>query len=255
MSERLLSRIEALTHPDDPAHPVYDLERLCRVILDGHLRATATPLEPADYDEALGFLFGESYVLQPRYRPDRGSVPFAAWMQGQLAFRLRDHLRAPYGRRSEHRIGQGRFAELDRPGADGDGHPLDRALSEGSCDRGDDRGEALGGVDAPRDRQVLREVAGLGLGARRRVAPRARGSRAPRGVDQAGPWLDCPGCGWRNYPQAPNGMPGWHLEECAACGERLEREVPIAGAPSAPLAAAGREAGQATSRSSSRAAA
>lgn len=38
-----------------------------------------------------------------------------------------------------------------------------------------------------------------------------------------GPWVDCAGCGWRNYPVAPNGKPGWTPPAaCGGCGLPLE---------------------------------
>jgi hypothetical protein len=59
----------------DPDWPVWDLERLCRVVLDAHVRRVGQEMQPADYDEALGFLLGEGWLLASRYDPARGRVP------------------------------------------------------------------------------------------------------------------------------------------------------------------------------------
>lgn len=133
-------------------------------------------MERADYEEALTFLLGEGWLLASRYDPRRGGVPFPAWLQGQLAYRLVDHLRGPYGTRKEERFGVGRLAELDRRAADDDGDPLELALAASdrySEDGGPDEG---GGPHAPGDSRLAWEIPRLGRRAPGRAASRARGN-------------------------------------------------------------------------------
>lgn len=122
---------------------VFDVEGLCRGVVDEKLPAfqffTGDPRpQPADYDEALGFLLGEVVVQVDRYvhAPGRELRPF---LYNRLRFRIVDLWRRVYGRNGEKRADS-----------------LDRLV--GTPDDGDSRASRLdlfvpnGAEDADRDR-------------------------------------------------------------------------------------------------------
>jgi hypothetical protein len=162
---------------------VYDLERLCHVIVDATARGRGQPLQRADREEAIAFLLSESYVLAGAYDASREATgaTFRGFLIQRLRWRISDHINGPYGTRREPRLGQGWLVDL-HAGADspGGGDPLDEALGREPCHIDDDWAEALGGVHAPGDRDVVRALAGYGLGAAPGASRRARADRRDR---------------------------------------------------------------------------
>lgn len=225
----------------DPAgwHPHRDLlvanvEGLCRKILNAANDRLPERLEWADYDESLGYLLGRAVELIPRYRPRDSRSQLGAWLKQELAWDLLDMWERVHGRHGEKRVVDtrpltGAVADsdprLDRPDeapAGGAGEPdSDRALPREWSDLPADRREADAGT-----------VGGLGLHAGRggeagadRASDRAgrRDGREAAGPGARATWHDCLACGWRHYPAAPNGVPGWHYPDaCLACGDALE---------------------------------
>lgn len=216
--------------PWDPG--VSDVEHLCRAVLVESLKRYHMPVSDQDFQDALAHLLGEVAVLHAGYvvAPGRELGPF---LYQRLRLRLIDHWRKWYGRDGRHRL-----PSFDEPAGDDEGE-----LDDGSraahrpagahADPTDDWLADLGWVHAVGDRAALGETGGMGLGAGdeptngdRRAGAQATGratariARAPR----IAPFVDCPGCGWREYVTAPNGTGVWHYAECSACGQALDDE-------------------------------
>jgi hypothetical protein len=203
-----------------------DVEPLCRGVLKEMTRRHSKQLEPADFEESLGFLLGEVVVLDRRYDSTRGGT-FTGYLYDRLRFRLQDYWRSTDGRHGEKRVHPDGDLGPDRVGEAAGGDPADRTDADRWLHSEGDRGGA-------------RAEAGPGVGAREGVAPGDRGAGARAGsVGGAarGPWADCR-CGVRNFVQPPNGRPDWHLEAlCAGCGAPLDVRDGAGGRVSDPAAA------------------
>lgn len=90
------------THPRT-GEVVYNVEGLCRSILDRGARRLARRLEPADYEESLSFLLGEVVVLADKYDPER-ATSFGDFLHARLGFRLVDSWRRFYGSSGHKRV-------------------------------------------------------------------------------------------------------------------------------------------------------
>src|SRR6266511_5523419 len=92
-----------------PAYCIRDLERLCRQVLNSHLRAGARkngelpgsqPMSDADYDDALAFLIETGWEVAQDFRVEddgRGTNKLAGWTVWVLHRRIVDYRRKRYG--------------------------------------------------------------------------------------------------------------------------------------------------------------
>jgi hypothetical protein len=229
---------------------VEDVEALCRGVLrkragaNYERRADRTPaavrLEPIDWRDSLAFLLGEVVILERQYDPTRAGIVFRAWLFQQLQWRLIDEWRRRFGRHGQHRVADtgaalnagrdaGRDAGIEDDDADENlrGHPFREPAGGDPADRSDverwldpdgDREEAgpVGG---------LRRLAGPGVEGRADrpgAGAWSRAGRAAAGASGVPAFLDCTGCGWRTYPQAPNGVDAWHWpDRCLGCEQAI----------------------------------
>lgn len=220
--------------------PVRDVEALCRDVVRRAIKALprdqngpgaggAMKLTSSEFDEALAFCIGQVHVLLPAYdlARERNGSRLAGWLSAELRWDLLDYWRSPagFGRHGQHRLHDG------DPGV----REVDEPDTESAGDRTDDWASPLVGLLQSGDRQVARQERILGLRTGRRAAAGARGGGAGAvgrvggpvagpvgGAGRSVPWVDCGGCGWRTFPQAPNGVDRWHYPTtCLGCGSRL----------------------------------
>jgi hypothetical protein len=173
-----------------------DVELLCAsiVVEQSRLDESYVPTETSDLYEALGFLLGRVVEVLPRYDPTKGrrihdpwTAGFRAWLHNELAFDLIDHWRSWFGRFGQKRMPmylddvdmmrrESNFGE-EYDGRGGRERRSRGALTKGASDSGDVGGDALRGLLEGGDREVLREVEALGLGAAAGARGRAKRRR------------------------------------------------------------------------------
>lgn len=235
--------------PDQP-DGVRDMEAFCQEIVAATCRAQAIErIEPCDLAEALCHLLMQAVLLDDGYDEAKRAKPylrFDLWLRTALRCDLLDFWRSPagFGRHGQHRVpAVGEFGQQvldDRARASGDDDGFGGLADDGARpDRLDpaslvDPADSLDArlwLDPDGDRGAAETSAVAGL--RRRPGPavaggdRGAGARAGRSVGAvaagagrgAEPFRDCGRCGWRSFPQAPNGLDHWHFpERCVSCG-------------------------------------
>jgi len=232
----MLPTVLTLRH-QPTGHTVENVEALCRKVLDAAAGGLRSRLEASDYAESLAFLLGQTAVLLDRYNPRDDRSSLGGWLKQELRWDLLDYWEAWYGRSGEKRVFDSRLLEAGaRDAGVDDGDPgMDRPGSPAAEGAGDDPGAwtfPRGWLDPDGDRGGGRllegcpvgEGGGATPGADRGGAPAGRPDGRPTAIPpRRAPFRDCEACGWRSYPQAPNGLPGWHLDEvCLGCGAELD---------------------------------
>lgn len=215
-----------------------DGELLARGVLEARIRRENIPFEPAEHEELLGYLVADLWLASEAY-DSRSHIAFRVYAYTELSFRAIDHIRRLRGRHGQHRVVDSRLAEAARRAhGDGDGaaeaDPLVEPSGGGAGDDPDDWLADGGGLLQVGDRAAARGVgaAGRPSAARARAGGPRGGAGGDRVASAAGAgaarraagaaFVDCRECGWRNYSEPPNGVPGWHpAERCGGCGAEL----------------------------------
>lgn len=78
-------------------HDIRDTEKLCRRILDNHLRKTRATLNHHDTEDAVSYLIETAWELSLRYDPNR-NTSFSKYAYSVLALRIVDWYRTRYYR-------------------------------------------------------------------------------------------------------------------------------------------------------------
>lgn len=214
-----------------------DGEDFARRVLQKVIAKEAVPLERVDLEDVLQVMFMQLWRASAKY-DSRSHIRFRVYAYYELFNDAIDEIRRAFGRHGQHRVYDPRSGGSD---AVADGDSAGRRQGEpASRDPGDDHEHWLadvGGLLAGGDREEAGHVGADGGPAGERDDARARGrsgrtdrrARAPvtgkdRGAPRRALWLDCAGCGWRNYLEGPNGLPGWHEPDvCGSCGAALRR--------------------------------
>jgi hypothetical protein len=171
-------------------HDVEDVERLVRTALDDGLRARGAHLRVHQYDDALAFLLGAAWEISERWEPGRGGVAFATFLYRTIRLRLVDWWRAEFGR-SKWQFSNGAHVRerpviysIERETGVSGGDPrhntaassdivtgeLARAYAEKSSDPATDRCPDLSRLLTGGSRQLVRDLAELGLETPKRAA-------------------------------------------------------------------------------------
>lgn len=187
----------------------------------------------------------------PRYVRGDGTSTLRGFVYHKLPERCLDFWRHEFGRNGERRPdgagavwSDGDSLDLGRSVPDGftgelgtDDGPIanaksPRAFELSSVDADVEDGWAVdrGGLYAQGDRRDPRRVGNLGGrtgagtprgGARAATRAGAAHRDGGQGASRVCAWVDCE-CGHRQYAQAPNGKPGWHVPDfCPACNRAL----------------------------------
>lgn len=224
----------------EPDPRLVDSEDFVGKVLEKVVAKEAIPLEPVEREEALQVLRIALWKTSAKY-DSRSHVRFRVYAYLELYNDTIDHFRSERGRHGQHRVFDARGVSDDFDVDDG-AAGVDRLGGAASRDPADDPdawaadagglltvgdGEAAtvaggeGGGDAPRDAGRDRRAGGR---TDRRAG--AAAARPRRGAPLRVAFVDCPGCGWRSYLGAPNGVPGWQTPDvCGGCGAMLEAAV------------------------------
>jgi hypothetical protein len=122
-------------------HNIRDVEAFCRRILDNHIRKTSN-LGPDDYDEALAYLIGETWILSERFTPNGPHVKFSPYAHKLLNCRIVDWRRSRYRTRWQFTGSTHERQRVDPLSLDHhqpDGHPLSESLTAPTGDPATDR--------------------------------------------------------------------------------------------------------------------
>jgi hypothetical protein len=160
---------------------VSDVEALCRGVLGESLRRASVELEPADFDESLAFLLGQTVELERKF-DGRPGIKFRPWLYNELRRDLIDYWRSWYGRSGQKRVPEddpnapvgGDHTGIDPPDPHDDpgDSRLERSARSVTDNCIEDRADALLRFLDQRGGGVLRPFAGLHQGAAEGVAQR-----------------------------------------------------------------------------------